>query len=71
MVEAMAAIAAAIALGIGALASAWVQTNVGTAGIGAAAEKEALFGKVLVLTALPETHVILGFVIALLLIVGA
>ncbi len=61
--------AAALSIAAGAFASAWVQTNVGTAGIGAAAEKPELFGKILLLQALPGTQGIYGFLGALLILI--
>lgn len=64
-VEGMAAIGASLALGISALATAWAQAKIGSAGVGALAEDDGLFGNVLILTALPETIVIFGLVVAL------
>lgn len=62
------ALASAIAIAIPALATAWAQSRIGSAGAGAIAEKPELSGVVIILMAIPETMVILGFVIALLLI---
>lgn len=64
-VEGMAAIGAAIAISLTALATAWAQAKIGAAGVGALAEDDSLFGNVLILTALPETIVIFGLVVAL------
>jgi V/A-type H+-transporting ATPase subunit K len=64
-VEGMAAIGAGLAIGISALATAWAQAKIGSAGVGALAEDDSLFGNVLILTALPETIVIFGLVVAL------
>jgi V/A-type H+/Na+-transporting ATPase subunit K len=64
------AVAAALAIGISALATAWVQSRVGSAGSGALAEKPELRGTVIVMLAIPETLVILGFVVAVLILVG-
>ncbi|MFA5772011.1 MAG: V-type ATP synthase subunit K [Thermoplasmata archaeon] len=60
-----AAIGAALAVGLTGLASAWAELNIGSAAIGAMAEKEELFGKGLILTVIPETIVIFGLVVAL------
>lgn len=60
-------IAAAITMAVAALATAKVQAAVGSGGTGALAEKPDLFGSILILIALPETIVILGFVMAYLL----
>ncbi len=64
------AAAAALAIGISALATAWVQSRVGAAGSGALAEKPELRGAIIVMLAIPETLVILGFVVAVLILVG-
>ncbi len=58
------ALAAAIAVGISAVATAWVQSRIGAAGAGALAEKPELTATVIILLAIPETIVILGFVVA-------
>ena len=47
---------------------AWAEKAIGVAAIGAMAEKEELFGKGLILTVIPETIVIFGLVIAILII---
>ena len=60
-------VGAALAVGISAYASAIAEKDIGTAAIGAMAENEALFGKGLILTVIPETIVIFGLVVALLI----
>lgn len=62
------AIASALTIGVTALASAMAEKTIAIAGIGAIAENENLFGKVLVLTVIPETIVIFGLVISMLII---
>ncbi len=62
------ALSAGIAIGTSAIAAAWAEKAIGTAAIGAMAEKEELFGKALILTVIPETIVIFGLVIAILII---
>ena len=62
------AIAAAGALGICAIAAAFAQKEIGTAAVGVVAEKDSFFGKAILLTVLPETLVIFGLVIAILII---
>ena len=62
------AISAAFALGCSAFAAAWAEKAIGTAAIGAMAEKEELFGKGLILTVIPETIVIFGLVVAILIL---
>jgi V/A-type H+/Na+-transporting ATPase subunit K len=61
------AFAAAIAMAAAALATARVQAAIGSGGTGALAEKPELFVPILVLIAIPETLVVFGFVIAVLL----
>ena len=62
------ALGAGIAFGLSALATAWAEKQIGAAAIGAMAEKEELFGKGLILTVIPETIVIFGLVVAILII---
>ena len=68
-IEPMTAIAAAIAIGSSAFAAAWAETKIGAAAVGAMAEKEELFGKGLILTVIPETLVIFGLIVAILILV--
>ncbi|HNU35034.1 MAG TPA: ATPase [Methanomassiliicoccales archaeon] len=63
----MIALSAGIAVGITGMASAWAEKEIGSAAIGAMAENEKLFGKGLILTVIPETIVIFGMVVAILL----
>lgn len=69
MEKALIALAAAIAIAIPAIATAWAQGKIGSSGAGALAEKPELSGTVIILVAIPETMVILGFVIAYLILV--
>ena len=62
------AIGAGIAIAGAGLATGRAQAGVGAGGTGALAEKPELFGNVLILFAIPETIVILGFVIAFMLL---
>jgi len=55
---------AAIAFGLGAVGTGWAQSRIGSAGAGTIAEKPETFGYMVVLVAIPETMVILGFVVA-------
>lgn len=66
----MTAIAAALAIGIPALATAWAQGRIGPAAAAALAEKPELSTTVIVLIAIPETMVILGFVVAVMILRG-
>ena len=62
------AFAAALAIGICAIATAWAQSRIGSAGAGTLAEKPELSGTIIILLAIPETIVILGFVIATMIL---
>ena len=70
MEKVLLALAAAAAIGVSALATAWVQSRIGSAGAGALAEKPELRGAIIVMLAIPETLVILGFVVAVLILTG-
>ena len=61
-------IGAAIAFGAGAIGTAWAQSRIGTAGAGAIAERPETVGSMIILEAIPETLVILGFVVASMII---
>ena len=62
------AIGSGIAIGVSALAAAMAESTIGAAAVGAMAEKEELFGKGLILTVIPETLVIFGLVVAILIL---
>lgn len=62
------AIGAGLAIGLSAIAAGLAEKSIGTAAIGALAEKEGLFGKALILTVIPETIVIFGLVVAILIV---
>ena len=62
------AIGAGLAISATAIAAAIAEKAIGSATVGAMAEKEGLFGKGLILTVIPETIVIFGLVIAYLII---
>jgi V/A-type H+-transporting ATPase subunit K len=68
MDEGLRFLAAALAVGLAAVATGWAQSRIGSAGAGTVAEKPELFGTILILLALPETMVILGFVVAALIL---
>lgn len=63
------AIGAGIAVGLAAIATGIAQARIGSAGIGAIAENPELTGRVILLLAIPETLVILGFALASMLII--
>lgn len=68
MDKAIIALAAALAIGIPALATALVQRAIGSAGVGSIAEKPELSGTIIILIAIPETIVILGFAVAAIIL---
>ena len=62
------ALSAALVLAVSAIATAWAQSRIGAAGAATLAEKPELSGTIIILVAIPETMVILGFVVAVLII---
>jgi len=62
------AIGAGLAVGIAALATGYAQARIGAAAMGVLAEKRELFGTAMILVAIPETMVILGFAVAAMII---
>jgi len=62
------AISAALAVGIPAIATAWAQSRIGSAGAATLSEKPELAGTIIIMVAIPETMVILGFVVAVLIL---
>src|SRR5437762_12602600 len=68
MADPLAAMAAALSIAGTGIATAWAQKVVGGATVGAMAEKPELFGRGLVLMALPETIVVFGLVLGLQLL---
>jgi V/A-type H+/Na+-transporting ATPase subunit K len=64
-------LAAALAIGVSSLATAWAQSRIGAAGVGTIAEKPDMRGTVIIMLAIPETMVILGFVVAVMIIFRA
>ncbi|HET6364871.1 MAG TPA: hypothetical protein VEP69_04860 [Thermodesulfovibrionales bacterium] len=62
------AFCAALAISLTAMATAWAQGRIGSAGAGSLAEKPELTGTIVILVAIPETMVILGFVVATMIL---
>lgn len=62
------AIGAALAVGISALGTGYAQGHIGAAGAGAIAEKPELVGRIILLIAIPETMVILGFAVSAMIL---
>lgn len=61
-------LSAAVAIGIPALATAWAQSRIGTAASATLAERPELNTTVILMLAIPETMVVLGFVVALMIL---
>jgi len=57
-------VGAAIAFAAGAIGTGMAQARIGAAGAGTIAERPEMTGSVIILEAIPETMVILGFVVA-------
>lgn len=55
--------AAALAVGIAAIAAGYAERGIGSAAVGAMAEDESLFVNGLILTVIPETIIILALVV--------
>ncbi|HHT9154582.1 MAG TPA: ATPase [Candidatus Tripitaka sp. YC43] len=61
-------IAAGIAVGLAGVGTGLAQGRIGSAGVGAVTEKAGMLPIVLVLLVIPETIIILGFVIAIFIL---
>jgi V/A-type H+-transporting ATPase subunit K len=61
-------IGAGLAIGLAAIGTGIAQGRIGAAGVGAIAEKPEILGTVILLIAIPETMVILGFAVAAMLL---
>ena len=68
---AVAAIGAGIAIAGGAVGTGVAQSAIGAAGLGLVGEKPEEMGRALLFLVLPETLVIFGFVIAILVMLSA
>jgi V/A-type H+-transporting ATPase subunit K len=64
----MKALGAGIAVGLTGIGAGVAEMAIGSAAVGATAENKDVFGLVLLLTVIPETIVIFGLVVALLLL---
>lgn len=62
------ALSAALVMAIAAIATAWAQSRIGPAGAASLAERPELRTTVIILVAIPETMVILGFAVAMLML---
>lgn len=64
----MKGIAAALAVGLTGLGTGVAEMSIGSAAVGATAENKDIFGLALLFTVIPETIVIFGLVVALLVL---
>ncbi len=64
-------LSAALAISVPALATSWAQSRIGPAISASLAEKPELSTTAILLVAIPETMVILGFVVAVLIMLRA
>jgi V/A-type H+-transporting ATPase subunit K len=62
------AIGAGLAVGLAGLGTGYAQAHIGSAGAGTIAEKPEMVGTVILLVAIPETVMILGFAVAAMII---
>ncbi len=62
------AIGAGLAMGLSAIGAGLAEKEIGAAAIGVMAEKDEFFGKGLLMTVIPETIVIFGLVIAIMIL---
>lgn len=62
---------AAVAVAVPAIATAWAQSRIGAAIAASMAEKPELSTTAVLMIAIPETMVILGFVVALVILLRA
>jgi V/A-type H+-transporting ATPase subunit K len=64
----MKALGAGLAVGLTGIATGIAEMSIGSAAVGATAENKDIFGLALLFTVIPETIVIFGLVVALLLL---
>ena len=62
------ALGAGLAIAGAAIGAGWAEKEIGAAAVGAMAEKDETFGKGLILTVIPETIVIFGLIVAILIL---
>jgi V/A-type H+-transporting ATPase subunit K len=62
------AVGAGLAVGLAGMGTGYAQAHIGSAGAGAIAERPELTGTIILLVAIPETIIILGFAVAAMII---
>lgn len=61
-------LSAALVMSVAAIATAWAQSRIGAAGAAALAEKPEVSTTVVIMIAIPETVAILGFIVAVIIV---
>lgn len=61
-------LSAALVMSVAAIATSWAQSRIGAAGAAALAEKPEISTTVVIMIAIPETVAILGFVVAIMIV---
>ena len=61
-------VSAAVVMAVAAVATAWAQSRIGAAGAAAIAEKPEVSTTVVIMIAIPETVAVLGFVVAVMIL---
>jgi V/A-type H+/Na+-transporting ATPase subunit K len=69
MKEGLMALGAGLAVGLGAIGTGLAQARIGASAMAAIAEKPELTGRAILMVAIPETMIILGFAVAAMIIV--
>lgn len=64
------ALGAALVLGLGALGTAYAQAHIGGSAAGMLAERPENLGSAIILVAIPETILVLSFVISIMILLG-
>jgi V/A-type H+-transporting ATPase subunit K len=68
MAPGLIAVGAGLAVGLSAIGAGLAEGEIGAAAVGAITEDEKMFGKALIFTVIPETLVIFGLVVAIMLL---
>jgi V/A-type H+-transporting ATPase subunit K len=68
MIEPITAIAASLAIGLAGMGAGYAEAHIGAAAAGGMTEKPEGFSKYLIYLVVPETIVVFGFIVSILLI---
>ena len=64
------AVGAALVLGLGAIGTGYAQAHIGGSAAGMLAERPENLGSAIILVAIPETILVLSFVISIMILIG-